>query len=137
MRRGDKTNNKIHFSLDMIDWVYSNYLQNDLTNTTRAELYTAADLGFFFFLMIGGVGKLRMSDIHLVRGDNDEYFATIAIRNSKTDQFNVGGHKALKSDPGHVCPVKTVARLVTLRDWSSASEENVLGRWLRNWPGPP
>ena len=73
-----------------------------------------------------------MCDIHLGRGDNDEDFATITIRNSKTDQFNEGGHETLKAVPGHICPVKTIARLITLRDWSNTSEEKVFGGWFRN-----
>ena len=48
LKRGHKAKRKIPFSLDMIEWMYTNYLQGDMTNTSRAELYTATVLGFSF-----------------------------------------------------------------------------------------
>ena len=53
MRRDRKENREIPFSLDMIEWLHTNFLQVDLANTSRSELYTATVLGFFFLLMVG------------------------------------------------------------------------------------
>ena len=68
-----------------------------------------------------------MSDIHLGRGHNNDDFATITIRNSKTAQFNEGDYKTLNAVDGPVFPVETLALLVTLRNWPSESEEKVFG----------
>ena len=117
MKREHKTSRKIPFSVDMIDWLYSHYLSVDLTNVARVELYTATVLGFFFLLRIGESGNLRRSDIVLGKDENNDDVVTISIRHSKTDQFNVGNHKTLKSIPGPIRPVKAIARLITLQSW--------------------
>ena len=47
MRRGREANRKIPFIMDMIEWANSEYLHDDVTIPSRAELYTADVLGLF------------------------------------------------------------------------------------------
>ena len=54
MKRGQKVRRKISFSLDMLEWLYTDFLQNDSAKLSRVELYTAAVLGFFSLLRVGG-----------------------------------------------------------------------------------
>ena len=53
MRRIHKTNRKIPFSLDMLEWIRVEYLQADSSIPARVELYTAAVLGFSPFYGLG------------------------------------------------------------------------------------
>lgn len=83
-------------------------------------------------MRIGAVGKLKMSDNRLGRDEDIHDFATVTIRNSKTDQFNEWDHKTPKCAPGAVCSVKEIARSISMRGWPNTSEEMVFGGWLRN-----
>ena len=78
------------------------------------------------------MGNLRRCDIKLGKDENNDDVLTIAIRHSKTDQYNEGNYKTLKAVPVPVCPVKAMARLITLQEWGAGSEERVFGKWLRN-----
>ena len=69
------------FILDMIEWSYIDFPQNDLPSTPRIELYTSVMLGCCFSLRIGELGELRMSDIRLRRDEDNDDFAPITIRN--------------------------------------------------------
>ena len=62
MKRYHNVKRKIPFSLDMLEWIYTDFLQNDLSDVFRVELYTSAVLGFFFLLRIGELENLMMSD---------------------------------------------------------------------------
>ena len=62
MKRDHMATRKIPFSLDMLEWIYTDFLQNDLSDVFRVELYTSAVLGFFFLLRIGELENLMMSD---------------------------------------------------------------------------
>ena len=132
MRREHKTNRKIPFSVDMIDWIYTHYLAVDMANTARAELYAATVIGFFFLLRVGELENLRRSDVTLAKDENNDDVITVIIRHSKTDQYNAGNYKTLKAIPGPLCPVKAVARLITLQSWEEESDGRVFGKWLRN-----
>ena len=90
MKSTHKVDREIPFSLDMIEWLYGNYLEGDAANYSRIELVTATVVGFFFLLRVREPGNLRMSDVKLGRSENRNGFITIHIRNSKTDQFNEG-----------------------------------------------
>ena len=76
--------------------------------------------------------NLRRCDIKLGKDENNDDVLTIVIRHSKTDQYNEGNFKTLKAVPGPVCPVKAMARLITLQEWGGDSEERVFGKWPRN-----
>ena len=73
-----------------------------------------------------------MSDIRLGRDRNNDEFITINIRNIKTDQFNEGDFKTPKMVGVPVCPVQAIARLISLREWTSDSDAKVFGSWLGN-----
>ena len=73
-----------------------------------------------------------MSDVKLGRDEDQNQLITIHIRNSKTDQFNEGDFKTLRTVSGQLCPVKMMAKLMTVSDWSCDSEKKVFGKWLRN-----
>ena len=132
LRRHHKTTRKIPFSVEMLTWIFEEYLQKGPGIQSRVELYTGAILGFFRLLRIGELQNLRMSDIRMGRDGKNNECVTIIISNSKTDQFNEGDFKTLQAVPGPIFPVKAIARLMTTCDWVPDSETRISSDLFRN-----
>ena len=86
---------------------------------------------FFFLVRVGEIGSLRMHDIHLDKDDEDETAIAIYIKPSKTDQYNLGAFKTLKSGPGEVCPVKMWDTYMTTVDYQPGSARRIFAPNLR------
>ena len=72
-----------------------------------------------------------MSDIQLGKDEVGDGLVTIRIRHRKTDRFNEGDFKTLKSTDCSICHLKAVATIITSTQRPGDSEERSFGQWAR------
>jgi integrase len=93
------------------------------------RIWTAIVIGYFFLLRVSELLEVRFEDIQPRRGDawcgewSRADSATVLIRGSKTDQFNLGCIRTQHRVGGTLCPVGV------MKMWSSLNptDETILG----------
>jgi hypothetical protein len=115
----------------MLEWLGSNMKLGQFGATRvpgEVRIWTAIVLGFFFLLRVSELLEVRFEDVQPRCGEewcadwSRADSATILIRGSKTDQFNLGCLRTQHRVGGTLCPVGV------MRMWASLSptDETVL-----------
>jgi hypothetical protein len=128
--QGEK-DKKIPSTSSMLEWLGSNLKLGQFGSPQvpgEMRVWTAIVLGFFFLLRVSELLEVRFEDVQPRRGEEwcadwaRADAATILIRGSKTDQFNLGCLRTQHRVGGVLCPVGV------MRLWASLSpaDETVL-----------
>ncbi len=98
----------------MLEWLAANLRLGQFGATPDADetrVWVAIVLGYFFLLRVSELLELRQEDVQARRGEewcSDWALAdsaTVLIRGSKTDQFNLGCLRSQHRVGGTLCPV--------------------------------
>ena len=89
----------------MMQCLYRDFWLSGPTSATRCEIVCAVLLGFFFLLRISAIEQCTWANITLGKDRGDDDISTWILPKSKTDQFNAGDVKPLKTLKKALCPV--------------------------------
>ena len=133
LMRGTSVNRKIPFGLDLLQWAYEqSVVAGGLDSNVQDELLCASTLGFYYLLRVGEIEGLRMKDIRLNIDDDGDTTLTIHIISSKTDQYNDGAFKTLKSVPEPICPVKMWSKFMSSVTYDTLSAQKIFPPGIRS-----
>ena len=130
LRREHKVKRKLPVTFEILDWIYHEYWQGD-ASTLRTEVMAAILIGFFFLLRISEVEQLTWGHVTLSTDVEDEQTITVEIAKSKTDQYNDGDVKVLKSMNHHLCPVRMFANWIRVGRGSKEDDKLMFSSTLR------
>ena len=122
---------KLPVNYDMLNWLRTVFYSETDPVSSRCELACAVLMGFLFFLRVSELEKLTWNKVELDADIDGDPTLTIVLVSSKTDQFNEGEKKVLKSLQSPLCPVRMLSQWKTLRDASSNPKAEVFGGHLR------
>ena len=93
--------------------------------------FCAASVGFSLPLRVGALASLKWCDTALLTDQDGATVLRIELPRSKTDQYNEGRVKSLKSIGRHLRPAEVFSRWLSLRSPASQEEGPVFRRALR------
>lgn len=132
LMRSTSVNREIPFGLELLQWAYDqSILIGGLDSPVQDELFCASTLGFYYLLRVSEIEGLRMKDVRLSIYEDGDTTLTIRIISSKTDQYNEGAFKTLKSATGPIFPVEMWSKFTSSMTYDALSSQKIPPRGMR------
>ena len=131
LKKTHKIRRKLPVNHDMLTWLCGGFLTGAEISSGRFEIVCAILVGFFYCLRISELERLTWGK--LVPGVDIDGDATLTLSSasSKTDQFNEGATKVLKTLQSDLRPVRMLSRWGTMTTSRTNPKALVSGPHLR------